>query len=142
MSFVACTRAFGGWLAGCLAATAVLSAFVEIILVIVSGSDVVRLLGGTIALLFPSFLTFVAICLLTAIPAAIVILLSEEFRIRSVVFFGGVGAVLGALSVSLLAWSAAPWTSGAGGLFVAAGLAAGVTYWFVAGKHSGYARRL
>jgi hypothetical protein len=131
-----CSRAFEGWLAGCGAATAVLAAFAQILLMIASRGDIMRLLGGTVALLFPLFLVFIFICLLTAIPAAVVIWLSEKLRIRSAVFFGFAGATIAALCISLLLPSAAIWTSGTGGLFVVAGLVAGVTYWSVAGRYS------
>jgi hypothetical protein len=130
-----CSRAFEGWLAGCGAATAVLFAVAQTLLIVTSGGDIVRLLGGTVALLFPLFFVFVIICLLTAIPAVIVIWLSQGLRIRSIVFFGGAGATIGALCISLLAWPVGIWTSGIGGLFVVAGLVAGVTYWSVAGRH-------
>ncbi len=131
-------RAFGGWLAGCGAATAVLSTIGQTLLMIASGGDIARLLGGTLALLPLSFLVFVVICLLTAIPALMVIWLSELLRTRSVVFFGCGGAAIGALCISLLEPSGAIWTSGIGELFVVAGLVAGVTYWSIAGKDAAY----
>ena len=124
-------RSFGGWLAGCGAATAVLSGVAHTLLMVASGGDIMRLLGGVIALLLPSFLVFVVTCLLTAIPAAIAIWLSEEFRIRSAGFFAGAGAAIGALSITVLLWSPAVWTSGLVCLFAAAGFVAGLTYWFV-----------
>ncbi|QIG92626.1 MULTISPECIES: hypothetical protein [unclassified Bradyrhizobium] len=98
---------------------------------VASGGDIIRLLGGVIALLLPSFLVFVITCLLTAIPAAIAIWLSEELRIRSAGFFAGAGAAIGALSITVLLRSPAVWTSGLVCLFVAAGFVAGLTYWFV-----------
>ena len=124
-------RAFGGWLAGCGAATAVIAAIGQTVLMVASGGDIMRLLGGVIALLLPSFLVFVITCLLTAIPAAIAIWLSEEFRIRSAGFFAGAGAAIGALCITVLLRSPAVWTSGLVCLFAAAGFVAGLTYWFV-----------
>ena len=129
-------RAFGGWLAGCGAATAVLSAVVQTLLMITSGGDITRLLGGIVALLLPSFLVFVVTCMLTAIPALMIIWLSELLCVRSVVFFGAAGAAIGALCISLLARSSAIWTSGIGVLFIVAGFVAGVTYWSIAGRSS------
>ncbi len=126
-----CSHAFGGWFAGCGAATAVLSGVAQTLLMVASGGDIIRLLGGVIALLLPSFLVFVITCLLTAIPAAIAIWLSEELRIRSAGFFAGAGAAIGALSITVLLRSPAVWTSGLVCLFVAAGFVAGLTYWFV-----------
>ncbi|NEV01218.1 hypothetical protein [Bradyrhizobium uaiense] len=126
-----CSRAFGGWLAGCGAATAVLSGVAQTLLIIMSGGDITRLLGGIVALLLPSFLVFVVTCFLTAIPAAIVIWVGEELLIGSAVFFGCAGTVIGALSISVLLRSPAVWTSGLGCLFAVAGFVAGLTYWFV-----------
>ncbi|WP_342728583.1 hypothetical protein AAFG07_19000 [Bradyrhizobium sp. B097] len=136
-----CTRAFGGWLAGCGAATAVISAVGQTILIVTSHGDVARLLYGIVLLLIPSAAVLVITCLLTAIPAAIVVWLTEEFQIRDAGFFACAGAAIGALSISVLIRSPAVWTSGLVCLFVAAGFIAGLTYWFVmrelaAGEHS------
>ena len=126
-----CSHAFGGWLAGCGAATAVISAVGQTFMMFVSRGDVARLLNGIVVLLLPSAAVFVLTCLLTAIPAAIVIWLSEEFRIRSAGFFACAGAAIGALCISVLLRSPVIWTSGIGCLFVVAGFVAGLTYWFV-----------
>jgi len=125
----------GGWLAGCGTATAFLFAFVVVLLAIVSmtGGGLMRFVGGVVALLFPALLTFVVTCVLTAIPAAPVIWLSERFQIRSVSFFGGAGAAIGASSQALL-FRTFDWFSW---LFVVAGLLAGICYWHVAGKYAG-----
>jgi len=109
---------------------------------VASGGDIIRLLGGVIALLLPSFLVFVVTCLLTAIPAAIVIWLSQEFEIRSAGFFAGAGAAIGVLSITVLIRSPAVWTSGLVGLFAAAGFVAGLTYWFVARELAAYEHSL
>lgn len=147
-----CSRAFGGWLAACGAATAVSSGFEMIVVVIgVSRSppSPIFLTGSIVPLLV--LIDFIFICLLSAIPSAIVICLSEKFRVRSVVFFGCAGAVIGAVCVGFFDRVSAAyargqggpidqpfaiWTSGAAGVFVVAGLAAGVTYWFIAAKAS------
>ncbi|WP_050630842.1 hypothetical protein [Bradyrhizobium viridifuturi] len=126
-----CCRSIGGWLAGCGAATAVLSGVVQTILMITSGGNITRLLGGIVVLLLPSAVVFVITCLLTAIPAALVVWLAEEFQIRAAGFFACAGAAIGALSISVLVRSPAVWTSGLVGLFIAAGCIAGLTYWFV-----------
>ncbi|WP_461314451.1 hypothetical protein [Bradyrhizobium embrapense] len=96
-----------------------------------SHGDLARLLYGIVMLLIPSAVIFVITCLLTAIPAAMVIWLSEEFDIRSAGFFADAGAAIGALSITVLLRSPAVWTSGLVCLFAAAGCVAGLTYWFV-----------
>jgi len=133
-----CSHAVGGWLAGCGAATAVIAAVGQTVLMVASRGNLAHFLLGPIVLLIPSAVVFVITCLLTAIPAAVVIWLSEEFRIRSVMFFGCAGAAIGALSISLLVRSPAVWTSGAGGLFLVAGLIAGLTYSFVDREFAAY----
>lgn len=87
-------------------------------------------------MLFPAVLIFIVTCLLTGIPAVVAIWLSEKFRIRSVLFFGSVGAAIGGLSQNLLLRALVP-PSSVNLLFVVAGLAAGLAYWFVAGKRAG-----
>ncbi|MHC2334038.1 hypothetical protein ACVIW0_003327 [Bradyrhizobium sp. USDA 4454] len=129
-----CSRAFGGWLAGCGAATAVISAVGQTFLMVTSHGDVARLLYGIVVLLLPSAVVFVITCLLTAIPAAMVVWFTEEFQIRAAGFFACAGAAIGALSISVLVRSPAVWTSGLVCLFVAAGCVAGLTYWFVMGE--------
>lgn len=136
MSSTGCFRAFGGWLAGCGAATAVIFVLPSIFMFAVSGRPWTDFARGFVLLLNPSLLLFVVICVMTAFPAIVMIRLSVVLGTRSVVFFACAGAALGALSISLLARSAEIWTSGIGGLFAVAGLAAGVAYWFVAGKYT------
>ena len=138
MSSDSCSRALGGWLAGCGAATAFLCAFVAVLLAVasVSGGGLMRFVGGAVALLFPALLTFVVTCVLTAIPAAPVIWLSERFQIRSVLFFSCMGAAIGTSSQTLLI-STFDWFSW---LFVVAGLLAGICHWSIAGKYAGRGR--
>jgi hypothetical protein len=128
----------GGWLAGCGAATGVLCAFALVVSAVAS-DDVfsLRFAGGAIALLFPAVLIFIVTCVLTGIPAAVAIWLSEKFQIRSIFFFGCVGAAMGGLSQGLLLRALAPRPPGINLLFIVAGLAAGLAYWFVAGKRAG-----
>src|SRR5882757_5481973 len=125
------SRAIGGWLAGCGAATAVVGVFIFVMIGISSGGDVAGFAAGIAFAIFPLFLIFPVICLLTAIPAAIVILASEKYRIRAIAFFGGTGAAIGAASAGLF-WQGIPREpGGAILLFAIAGLAAGVAYWRV-----------
>ena len=132
-----CSRAIGGWLAGCGAATGVLCVFALVISAVASGGVFsFRFAGSAIALLFPAVLIFIITCLLTGIPAAVVIWLSEKFRIRSVLFFGCVGAAIGGLSQDLLLRALVPPAS-VNLLFILSGLVAGLAYWFVAGKRAG-----
>ena len=137
MSSSTCFRAIGGWLAGCGVATGVVYAFAIVISAVASGGVFsFNFLGSAVALLLPAVLIFIVTCLLTGIPAAIVIWLSEKFRIRSILFFGCVGAAIGGLSHNLLLRAITP-PSRVNLLFVVAGSAAGLVYWLLAGKHAG-----
>jgi hypothetical protein len=125
----------GGWLAGCGAATGVLCAFALVISAVASGGILsFRFAGSAIALLFPAVLIFIITCLLTGIPAAVVIWLSEKFRIRSVLFFSCAGGTIGALSQAVLFQS---FSLPLAGIFILAGFLAGLQYWYVAGRHAG-----
>jgi hypothetical protein len=106
-----------------------------------------RFLVGVVTLLLPALPVFVVICLVTGIPAAVAIWLSEGFEIRSVLFFVGVGGAIGGTTPALLlrAMTPRPMPDAASLLFatlpfVLAGLAAGFVYWRVAGKHAGEKR--
>ena len=133
-----CSRAVGGWLAGCGTATAVICTFGLVVSAIASGNIFsLRFGGASVALLFPLFLIFLITCLLTGIPAGFVIWLSEKFRIRSVLFFGAIGAAIGVLSQNLLLRPLKPGPPIFGWLFLLAGFAAGLAYWHVAGRHAG-----
>jgi len=137
MSSHYCSRAIGGWLAGCGAATAVLGVFTVVAIGIGSGGDVASIVGGVIGGAFPLFLTFLVICLLAAIPAAVVIWVSEKFQTSSIAFFGCAGIVIGGASVELLRrWFGSPVPVAVHLLFAIAGLAAGLAYWRVAGKYA------
>ena len=88
-----------GWLAGCGAATGVICGFALVIVAIAPGDNVsARLAGGIVVLLFASIIVFATTCVLTGPPAAVIIGLSEKFQIRSILFFGGAGAVTGGVS--------------------------------------------
>ena len=129
-----CPRALGGWLAGCCAATAVIYSFILILAWTLSGDGSTRPLGVNafaFLLVVPSVFAFTMI--LSGIPAAVTIWLSRKFRMRSVAFFCCGGAAIGTVSQFILfrSFTELAW------LFAVAGLAAGLTYWFVAGRHAG-----
>jgi hypothetical protein len=137
-----CSRAFRGWLAGCGAAAAVIGGGGLGGSAIASGIDIVTLVAGAIAVPFLLFPIFLVVCLVTGIPAAVVIWISEELGIRSILFFGTSGAAIGGLIPSLLGGDTIAWLSRGGWLLLVAGFAAGVAYWFVAGKYAGGERHL
>src|SRR4051812_11927257 len=87
-------RVIKGWLAGCGASTAVIVAFTWIVEASTSPSG--DLLRNTGMALVTGLFFFLIICLVTAFPAAAVIWVSERFSIRSIWFFGGAGAAMGA----------------------------------------------
>jgi hypothetical protein len=138
-----CARATRGWLAACGTVTALVCAIYLIALTTTpEGVFSVRFLAGVTALLVPALLFFVITCLLTGIPAAAIVRLSEKFRIRAIWFFGCAGAAIGALSVELLfrgIGATVPATVNL--LFAGAGLVAGLVYWHVAGRYAGRDRR-
>src|SRR5882672_2776402 len=131
------SRAVRGWLAGCGAATAFFGAMALVGSAIASGGDIIRFFGVSIGAIFPLFLFFLFTCLLTGIPAAIVIWVSAKLGIRSILFFGGIGALMGGLIPGLLLGISAAGLLAGGWLFLVAGFAAGVAYWHVAGKYTG-----
>ncbi len=127
-------RAVGGWLAGCGTATGVVGVYILVVMGIATGGDV----GSIVVAIVPLWLIFLVICLLTAIPAAIVIWISEKFRIREITFFGCTGTAIGAVSVELIWQAFGPrGPTGVPVLFAMAGLAAGLAYWRVAGRYAG-----
>jgi hypothetical protein len=133
------SRAVQGFLAGCLAATAIISAFLLIALATTS-NGIVEFLVGAIFVSWVPVLVFILTGTLTLIPAALVAWISERFRIRSILFFGGVAAVMGGL-MALLRFTKLTQSSGLDRLlYVSAGLAAGLAYWFVAGRYAGEGR--
>ena len=128
------SRALKGWLAGCGTATAVIYiAVLGIVATAPGGLSINFSDGGVFALLLPSLLVLVVTCALTGVPAALVIWLTETFRIRSFLFYGCAGGAIGILGQTLLFRSFSVFTW----LFVAAGFLAGFDYWYVAGRHAG-----
>src|SRR5689334_20310950 len=92
------SRALCGWLAGCGAATAVIYASLLSLAGILSGDGATGPFGISA---FPSLMVvpsvFAFTMVLSGIPAALTIWLSRRFRIRSLAFFCGSGAVIGAV---------------------------------------------
>jgi hypothetical protein len=127
------SRALKGWLAGCGTATAVIYIAVLGIVATAPGGLSNFSDGGVFALLLPSLLVLVVTCALTGVPAALVIWLTEKFRIRSFLFYGCAGGAIGILGQTLLFRSFSIFTW----LFVVAGFLAGFDYWYVAGRHAG-----
>jgi hypothetical protein len=134
------SQAIKGWLAGCGAATAVISTL--IVLAIVYSDKLPGSVGGGLLFLLSAVLIFVIICVLTAIPAALVIWLSEKFGIRSILYFGCTGAVTGALGDAVFEGSVRPWSLNTVWPFVVAGFVAGMAYWRIAGRHAGRDREV
>src|ERR1700746_2864190 len=99
MAFDGLFRTFKGWLAACGAAAACICVFFLALLAIAPGG---HLRGSALALVFVAVIVFIITCVLTAIPSALVIWLSERFQIRSVWFYGVAGMGIGALSQVLL----------------------------------------
>jgi hypothetical protein len=119
-----------GWLAACATVTAAIYGLV--LLFLVSEASPPALVAGGVNLLVslifvPVVLTIV--CLLTAIPAAMVVWIGEVSRTRSALFFGAAGGAIGVLSQTILLRSLAlPFVA----FFAGAGFVAGLTYWQVA----------
>jgi len=77
------------------------------------------------------------VCVLSGIPSIAAIWLSERFCIRSLLFFGVAGGLVGAVSQTVLfrSFNELSW------LFVLAGCSAGLYYWSSAGRCAGAERR-
>jgi hypothetical protein len=135
------SRAVQGWMAGCLAATVILSGSMLFGPGTMS-NGIVSFLVVAVFIAWVAILVFIVTGGLTLIPAAVVVWISERFRIRSILFFGCVGAVMGGLTVYLLqvGFTKPSKPPGLDWLYVSAGLAAGLAYWRVAGRFAG-ARR-
>src|SRR5215475_12327722 len=94
------SRVVQGWMAGCLAATAIISAFLLVALATTS-RGIGEFLVAAIVVSWVPLLVFILTGGLTLIPAALIIWISERFRIQSILFFGGAGAVMGGLMALL-----------------------------------------
>lgn len=125
-------RTTKGWLVACGTATAAI--YVLALLFLISGANARSIMLGwgdlVASLIFlPVILVFT--CGLTAIPAALVVWISEVSRIRSPWFFGGASGTIGALSQTIAFRS---FDLIFATLFVLVGVLAGLTYWRVAVK--------
>lgn len=132
MSSGVCWRTTKGWLAGCVAATAVIGACFG--LSSISDGISTGSMRDVQAFAYIAGGIFVFTSVLSGIPAAIVIWLSERFKVRSILFFGCAGAVIGFLSERVVFGL---WPSILSALFVAAGFGAGAAYWWIAGRQAG-----
>jgi hypothetical protein len=142
MSSHDCSRPMRGWVRGSLTATAAIElCFLIGLLATAHGISA----GGAIVVMVWMFafapLVWLVACALSALPALLVVRLSERFRIRSVLFFGCAGAVIGALSPVLLLRSLTKLDFGSitslDWVFAVSGCLAGLTYWYVAGRYAG-----
>jgi hypothetical protein len=131
-------RVVGGWLAGCGAVTVLFSAFVFLVLDRASPGDRMALVKASIVGLGTTApIIFISTVVLTALPAAFVIWLSEKFRVRSILFFGCAGVAIGLLIHNVVLRALATNPRGVGWPFLVYGLAAGLVYWSIAGRHAG-----
>jgi hypothetical protein len=136
---LSCSRPLKGWLAGCATATVVIYVVGLAMVLAVPERPPIPSVGGVIfSLLFPIPLILVITCALTIVPATLIIWLSEKFRMQSALLFGCAGVSIGVLAQTVLFQSLSVFTW----LFVAAGLLAGLDYWYVAGRHAGDDRSL
>ncbi|MCC8942342.1 hypothetical protein H8A99_39535 [Bradyrhizobium sp. Arg68] len=79
-----------------------------------------------------SIFVFPYTCVMSVIPALIIVWLAARLKTRSLAFFACAGAVAGVLSIgAFVGLNRSSW------MFAVAGLAAGAAYWFVAGRHGG-----
>ena len=131
-------RVAGGWLAGCGAVTVIFSAFIFLALDRASPGDRMALLKVSIVGLGTTApIIFILTVVLTALPAALVIWLSEKFRVRSILFFGCAGVAIGLLIHNVVLRALMTNPRGVGWPFLVCGLAAGLAYWSIAGRHAG-----
>jgi hypothetical protein len=131
-------RVVGGWLAGCGAVTVLFSAFVFLVLDRASPGDRMALLKvSVVGLGTTAPIIFISTVVLTALPAALVIWLSEKFRVRSILFFGCAGVAIGLLIHNVVLRALATNPRGVGWPFLVYGLAAGLVYWSIAGRDAG-----
>ncbi|MFB6450391.1 hypothetical protein [Bradyrhizobium tunisiense] len=132
MAGAECPHALKGWFRACVTASAVLHAIMlaSLIGALNSAGQLVSLLSMFI---FVLPLTLIIVCALTGLPAGAAIWLAERLRIRSMLFYAASGAAIGWLFCALLFQTVGSF----GASFVIAGGAAGLVYWFVAGRYAG-----
>lgn len=114
-----------GWLAGCFAATATL--FVVGFTKQIHHPDGLTPAALAVGILV-AFAHLAFIIIMSAIPAAAVVWITQALRVRSVAVFAVSGALIGWLGTGIIP----PWPDTAIWPFVLAGLVAGSAYWFVA----------
>ena len=135
-----CLRAFGGWLAGCAAASVILYASMFAFIGRTPRDYNVDLTSmALVGLVYILPIIFVITVVLTGFPAAFVVWLSEKFELRSMRFFGAAGVAIavivnGVLALLAMLSGVAPYLR-VSWQFLVAGLVAGLIYWVVAGKH-------
>lgn len=84
--------------------------------------------------------SFFVISLFSLLPAMIVIVVAEAFRLRSIVFYAGAGGGLAFLYCYGFGLTRADADFSFAALvqaFVAAGIVAGLVYWLIAGRNAG-----
>ena len=128
-------RALRGWLAGCAASTGFILIASSFVAAMATGNfRSAVFVGSFYGVLFSALVIFVITCVLSAIPAALVIWLGRAFRMRSIWFFGAAGAVIGGLSQIAFFVGALSRLPGRNPLYVLAGLVAGLVYWRIVEK--------
>jgi hypothetical protein len=139
MNSANCYRAMQGWFAGCWVTTAVFWSAALVMVALTPGGMGPALPLAAMLMLPYVVLTFVITCVLTGIPASVIIWLSESFHVRSILFFGCAGAAIGGVIEAALIrdFRLDPASIGLVLFFMFAGLAAGLTYWRVAGQYAG-----
>ncbi|EJN09687.1 hypothetical protein PMI42_06545 [Bradyrhizobium sp. YR681] len=136
MSGDALSRTVSGWIRACMAASAVLDAIIVVSVALFGGGPAQILAFTIIMAVFGLPLTFVLICLLSGIPAVIVISLGEWLAMRSVFFYAGAGSAIGALIGAFIFPKVLPPVA----VFAVVGSLAGIVYWFSAGRSAGNQR--
>lgn len=126
-------RVMSGWIRGCMAATAALDAFVLVSVSLFGGRPAEFAMFVVMMAMFGLPLTMVLTCLLSGLPAAVVIWFGEWLAIRSVLFYAGAGAAIGALIGAFIFPMVLPPVV----IFAAAGCLAGIVYWLSAGWAAG-----
>lgn len=122
-------RALKGWFAACGTATAAI--YLLLVLVLFGSGRIISIGEGVMSFLIVIPVVLIITCVVTAIPAALVIWVSEISRMRSALFFGFAGGAIGIFGQAILFQSS---FFPAAGLFASVGFVAGLTYWRIAGK--------
>ena len=127
-------RVVMGWLGGCVVATLVAEVCLIAAAIWENSRANVPVVASDYLIGFAVTAPFILLMIgtLTAIPAVVVIGLTERFRVRSLLFYVCSGGVTGGVSQILFGRSFFRiW------VFVLAGGVAGLSYWYVAGRRAG-----